>query len=277
MNEPVTGERGKAPVPDGGPVPPAPVGEEAPEPAAGPAPPWFRAVVSDSLLGALCPLLPVPIVDDIALARMRRRMVERLASRWGVTLTPGQLAWLAGGGRPFSVPRFLGKALIYPFKELLRKILYFLAIKDAVDTFSLLFHQGYLLHAALAKGFLRGPSPDDAHVWAVTTAVHGTLTATDTRPLRQLLLGVLRNSRRLVRAAVRWLGARLRRSAGGPPIADVVAIADEAAAPPVPGSPEVEQLLDRLLLVLWGQRGYLGRLESELDRRLGTAGQPAAG
>jgi hypothetical protein len=203
----------------------------------------------------------VPIVDDLALARMRRRMVERLAGRWGVTLTATQLAWLAGGGRPFSVGRFFGKALIYPFKELLRKILYFLAIKDAVDTFSLLFHQGYLLHATFAKGFLRGPSPDDARVWAVTHAVHGTLAATNTRPLRRVLVGVLRNSRRLVVGAARALADRLRGR-------DTLEGVEEGAVRDTLGSPEAEQLLGRLLLVLWGERRYLEGLEAELARRL---------
>jgi len=34
------------------------------------------------------------------------------------------------------------------------------------------------------------------------------------------------------------------------------------------GSPEAEQLLDRLLLALWGERGYLEHLDAELARRL---------
>ncbi|HXT21326.1 MAG TPA: hypothetical protein VN923_11285 [Thermoanaerobaculia bacterium] len=235
---------------------------------AAPVPPWFRAVVWDSLLGGLCPLLPIPFLDDLVLARMRRRMVERLAGRWQVTLTPAQLALLSGGGRGMSVGRLLAKVAIYPVKEVLRKVLYFLAIKDAVDTFSLLFHQGYLVHAALAHGALgRGGPADDARVAATAAAVHGTLGATDTRPLRRLLIGVLRNSRDLLRGTVRWLMARLgRRRRDAAPAMDV--IADEATARPELGSREAEQLLDRLLRALWGERGYLERLEADLARRL---------
>jgi len=245
--------------------------------AAAPAvPPWFRAVVWDSLLGALCLLLPIPLVDDMLLARMRRRMVERVAARWQVTLSPAQLALLAGGGRR-SLGRFLLKAAIYPVKELLRKVLYFLAIKDAVDTFSLLFHQGYLLHAALSRGALgngraadgasgRGGPVDDAWVAATAAAVHGALAATDTRPLQRLLVGVLRNSRQLLRATVRWLASRLGGRRDAAPA--VTALADEGATRQQLGSPEAEQLLDRLLLALWGERGYLERLDAELGRRL---------
>ena len=230
------------------------------------APPWFRAVVWDSLLGGLCPLLPIPIVDDLVLARMRRRMVEHLVGRWQVALTPAQLALLSGG-RKRGVGRFVLKAAIYPFKEMLRKILYFLAVKDAVDTFSLLFHQGYLVHAALAHGALgRGGQADDARVAATAAAVHGTLEATNTRPLRRLLIGVLRNSRDLVRGTVRWLAARLGRRRDVAPA--VAAMADEGASRPELGSPDAEQLLDRLLRALWGERSYLERLEADLARRL---------
>lgn len=246
------------------PVPPSPASVA---PGAAAAPPWFRAVVWDSLLGGLCPLLPIPIVDDLVLARMRRRMVEHLVGRWQVALTPAQLALLSGGGRKRSFGRFALKAAIYPFKEMLRKVLYFLAIKDAVDTFSMLFHQGYLVHAALAHGGLgRGGAVDDARVASTTAAVHGTLGAIDTRPLRRLLIGILRNSRDLVRGTVRWLGARLGRRRDAAP--DMTAIADEGASRPELGSPDAEQLLDRLLRALWGERSYLERLDADLARRL---------
>jgi hypothetical protein len=244
-----------------------------------PVPPWFRAVVWDSLLGALCCLLPVPFVDDIALARMRRRMVERILARWSVTVSPAQVALLGGGGRPWSAGRFLGKAIVYPFKELLRKVLYFLAIKEAADTFSLLFHQGYLLHAALGRGVLSGGARAgepafEARVVAVAAAIHGTLASTDTRPLSQLFKGVLRNSRRLLRASVRWLGSVLRRRAAA--VAVDPALDGPGAGRRPLGSPEAEQLLGRVLLVLWGERRYLDRLDAELARRLPASGQAPA-
>jgi len=243
-----------------------------PSPAAAAIPPWFRAVVWDSLLGGLCPLLPLPFVDDLALAAMRRRMVERIAARWGVTLTPAQVALLAGGGRGSSLLRFTGKALLYPFKEVLRKIFYFLAIKDAADAFSLLFHQGYFLQRALAGGALgRGGPVDDYRLNWAAAGIHGALQATDTRPIRRLLRGVLRNSGRLFVGTLRWLTTRLR----GP--SAVAEVAEEAVSRPALGSPEAEQLLDRLLLLLWGEQGYLRSLDAELTRQLqpGTSA-PAA-
>lgn len=252
------------------------------EPATGP--PWFREVVGDSLLGGLCPLLPVPLVDDLVLLQMRRRMVDHLARRWGLALSPAQVARLAGG-RGIGLGRLAGRALVYPFRKLLAKVFYFLAIKDAVDTFSLLFHHGYLLHAAAARGAFRGelagqggaagvPSlVDDATFARVAAAVEATLAATNTGPLRHLLLGVFRHSRRLLGGALRWLRARLGRRGELPELP-----ADTASpAPAMPPAPELEQLLDRLLLVLWGDAGYRARLESDLERRLRGQGEAASG
>lgn len=233
-----------------------------------PPPPWFRTVVWDSLLGGACPLLPLPVIDDMALAGVRRRMVTRLVSRWGVELAPHQLAHLAGGRRPWTASRVAAKMVLYPIKRLFKKVLYFLAVKEGVDTFSELFHQGYLLHAALTRGALGGGGKvSDERVTAVAAAVHGTLAAADTRPLRRVVVGVLRNSKRLLRGMLAWLTSRLTR--GGRGALDQVEEAGAASGPTAAGSPEAEQLLDRLLVVLWGEEGYRRNLELELDRRLG--------
>jgi hypothetical protein len=236
-------------------------------PAASAPPPWFRTVVWDSLLGGACPLLPLPVVDDLALAGVRRRMVGRLVAPWGVQLAPHQLAHLAGGPRPWTASRMAAKMVLYPIKKLFKKVLYFLAVKEGVDTFSELFHQGYLLHAALARGALGGGGPvSDERVMAVAGAVHGTLAETDTRPLRRVVVGVLRNSKRLVRGMLSWLAARLTR--GGREALAQVEEAGAATGPTAAGSPEAEQLLDRLLVVLWGEERYRRGLEQELERRL---------
>jgi hypothetical protein len=239
---------------------PAPVAEPRP------VPPWIRAVAWDSLLGGLCPLLPLPVVDDLALARRRTKLVDHLLQRWGIAVSPRARRWLAGGSRAFSPLRFAAKAIIYPFKEVARKVLYFLAVKDAADAFSLLFHQGYLLHVALAHGALgRGGAVDDERAWRVAWAVHETLSGADTKTVRRLVLGVWRSSGRLLRTTLRAMARPLSRRSGGglpeaPPPAEGGAVSGSAA-------PEA-QLLDRMLLALWMHREELERLERALLGRL---------
>ncbi|HVS02506.1 MAG TPA: hypothetical protein VMT16_07030 [Thermoanaerobaculia bacterium] len=235
------------------------------QPPAAP-PPWFRIVVWDSLLAGLAPLLPVPFVDDIAVAAMRRRLVSRLASQAGIRLLPHQLRLLAGGGRGRSCGWLLAAAILYPVKKVLRKLLYFLAVKEAIDTLSLVFHQGYLLHGALARsGFPRdGTPPADAEVERVRQAVFGTLGALDTRPLGRVLRGVFRSSSRLVVGTLRWVGRRL----GGRQTLGEIEAAGMDEATLGAGSPAAEALLDRLVTVLWGEQAYRRRLDEALRARL---------
>ena len=233
------------------------------EPMAQTAPPWFRDLVWDSLLGGLCPLIPVPFVDDLALLWTRRRLVTRAAEHHQVTLAPGQARQISGAGRGFSCLGLLFSGLIYPFRKVLRKLLYFLSIKDAVDTFSLLFHQGYLLHKAIDHGALSAPGPPShSELERTGHAVLGTLESIDTRPLGKMILGVFRSSRQLVRQTVHWISRRVfsRRSFAAAEELDARALSQS--------SPETGELMDRLLKVLWGEEAYRLRLSSLVREKL---------
>lgn len=242
--------------------------------AAASAPPdWFRDVVWESLLGALCPLIPVPFVDDLALVWTRRRMVSRIAQRHRLTVLPAEVRRVAGSGKEFSCLMLLFKVVIYPFRKLLRKLLYFLSIKDAVDTFSLLFHQGYLLHHALElrRDACRTSTPAAeagcSEFERCGRAVLQTLEEVDTKPLGRTLRSVLRGSRDLVASAVRFVTQRVFSRRSFERVAEQGEDAKQLAA----ASPETSQLLDRLLVVLWGEAAYRERLRAQLAGNLGPA------
>jgi hypothetical protein len=240
-----------------------------------PAPPaWFRLVVWDSLVGGLCPLLPVPILDDLALRRVRRHLVQRLCQAAGVAPTAYQVTLLAGGRRGLTVGGCAAKAVLYPLKKIYRKVLYFLAIKEAVDTFSLLFHQGYLLQVALDRGALgRQGTPSDGAAHATGLAILNTLEAADTRPINRMIRGVLVGSLGLVAASVRFMASRFRRRTPLEQLAAKGADPERLAA----ASPATEALLDRLLALLWGEERYRQRLEDELVARLWPPPPPLSG
>ncbi|MBZ0111741.1 MAG: hypothetical protein K8J08_04705 [Thermoanaerobaculia bacterium] len=240
------------------------------------APPWFRDVVWESLLGGLCPLIPIPFVDDLALSWTRRRLISRIAARHQVSLTPTRTRRLAGRGGSFSCLMLLVKIVIYPLRKILRKLLYFLSIKDAVDTFSLLFHQGYLFERALEltippepsrSAKTHGQSLPEAHLDRIESAVWGTLDSIDTKPLLRVLAGVFRGSRDSLRAAVSWISRRaLSRKAFRR--AEAEGLDSEKLAQE---SPETSQLMDRLLTTLWGEQDYRERLTAALAARLAAA------
>lgn len=225
-----------------------------------------------SLLAGLCPLIPVPFLDDRVLAAVRRSMVRTLARERGAALTSVQLEYLAGTYRvPQGCWRRVGHAVyaltVKLLGKLFRKVLVFLAVKEGVDTASRTFHEGYLLYLLFdpAEPGTEAPA-DDRAAWRARWAMEGAITEVDPRPVNQAIRRAFRGSRGLLREGARVLArsapsriGRRRRGGGALPEA------------------EEERLLgglrDRLAAELWEEQGYLRGLEARFLRWLG-AGDP---
>jgi len=253
-------------------------------------PSWFRHVTFHSLLAGLCPIIPVPFLDDRVLAGVRRKMVRDLAAERGVPLDPppspvndvlagtagvrrgclGTVAWIA-----FSLTvRLLGK--------LFRKVLILFAVKESVDTASRVFHEGYLLHlifewAPAWDGVEGRPALDHDRALALRAAMEATVAEVDPRPLEQALRRAFRGSRGLLRQGARLLtraGARAGKGEAG---------AGAASSRTGERIPEAEErrllggLVDRLTAELWEQQGYLEALEERFRETLAAAGPAYAG
>jgi hypothetical protein len=237
---------------------------ESPPPAGG-----LRRVVLYSLLTGLCPLIPVPLLDDWVRDLLRRRLAGELAGRRGLALSGEEIKVLAYGYRPPSVEGCLRGCLTFAFvkplvkiavkilEKVFRKILVFLMVKESVDTFSQTFHEGYLTRHALASGALDGaPAP----VARVRRAIEAAVAEQDHRPVERLARQTFRGSWRLMRQGGRRLGrlARALRRRRGPGEDDAL-----------PGELDLsgeEQVLggvvDELTQELETETGYLRRLEA---------------
>ena len=155
------------------------------------------------------------------------------------------------------------------FRKITRKVLFFLTIKDAVDTFVQTFHEAYMLRHALALGILRepalagtGPVLVDPRLLAVRDAVEAVVRSTDTRPVSHLARSVFAGSRRLaVQTAKRMTRVlRLRRRDGEAEITEELEREAEVG---------LGSLIDELTRDLESRGGYLEGLEEALEARLG--------
>ena len=254
----------------------------APAPPAVPRPAWFRQVTFHSLLAGLCPLIPIPFLDDRVLAGVRRKMVRDLAAERGWTgdraldrhrvdvlagtrdESRGCLGWV--GWIAFSLTlRLLAK--------IFRKILIVFAVKESVDTASRVFHEGYLLHLTFAWAPSWSAQPDGegddgpaaglspARAQAVRRTIEATLDEVDPRPLEQVLRRTFRGSRRLLRRGARLLTRRRATAGARPP-------RGERALPEEEERRLLGRVLDRLVADLWEERGYLTALEARYRRAL---------
>jgi hypothetical protein len=147
------------------------------------APPHFDwAIYADATFAGLAALIPLPLVDLYFEWLFKRRMVRAIALRNGRLLNTPTLNELNRNrsGRLRGCLLWPIK-LIYTFlKKLSRKILYFLAIKEAVDNLNYYWHRAFLLDYMLRAGYLDNSQED---VVQAAQALHLVLKEIDESPL----------------------------------------------------------------------------------------------
>lgn len=243
----------------------------------------LRQIVTYSLLSGLCPLIPIPLLDDWARDILRQRLVALLAASAGVALGGEQTKWLACGHDPAADGCRSGclKALILRpilflahlvFRKVMRKVLFFLTLKDTVDTFSETFHEAYLLRHAFRLGiFPAGPPPEgvkptapDPRLLAVREAVVGVYRSADTRPVTSLTRTLFKSSWRGLVATARQMTAVLRRARRDGPQQVTERLRSE-------GEKGLSDLIDELTEDLEHQDNYLEQLSARLEEQLALA------
>jgi len=256
---------------------------ETTAPAAEPGEAGLRGLSLVSILAGACELIPVPLLDDWAESLVRRRAMADLLREHGFEPTPGDVEVLAGlettgGCLRRAVVGSLVTLPLYLIKKIFRKLVFVLAIHEAVDAASALFHETYLLRHGLARGAL-GSTPDGRvdrdSARRLRRAIEATIAGTDTRPLTRAVRGALGGSRSAVAAA----GARLGRRASQARAAAAGARAGggeaaERAAEELPLEREERELggaVDRLNEAVWLQAPYRAALEGRLEAHLAAA------
>ena len=226
----------------------------------------FRRLTFYSILGGLCPLIPVPFMDDWALSQVQRRMILELARGAGVTLAPQEPKILAGAEDP-GWRGCLG-TVVWAFREvtgailgkLFRTVFYFLTIRRSVRRSAETLHLGYLYSHALR---LDPSAHSEDRARALRAAMMKTLAEVDAQPIYRTLLRDFRQSLSLLLQAAalfrRFLPRRKKKKETD--------LAGQGEA-----FRQQEELLggftDRLAADLWGNREYFAGLEKVFERNL---------
>ena len=112
------------------------------------------------LFSALCPLIPLPFVDDWALREVRRAYFVRILGDAPSALLAARTLSEARGS---FFPGCLWLLVFYPIKKLFRTLFYFLTVKQCLDEAALTLVQGDMVREALGDGRLpneAGPARD---------------------------------------------------------------------------------------------------------------------
>jgi hypothetical protein len=167
-------------------------------------PPRFDwAIYADATFAGLAALIPLPVVDLYFEWLFRRRMVRAIALRNGRLLnTPTVNEINRNRSNQMRGCLLWPLKMIFSFlKKLSRKILYFLAIKEAVDNLNYYWHRAFLLDYMIRAGYL-DQSP--AEIARAAQTLDLVLKQTDESPLMQLARQVVGSVRYVLRSLWRW-------------------------------------------------------------------------
>jgi hypothetical protein len=233
--------------------------------------PRFRRLTFFSVLAGLCPLIPMPFVDDWAIGLIRRRMVRELGESRDLDLAEDEVRLLAGTGErrwpgllkgtALAVRRGVGKIVGKIFKTAFYVLLLREGVHRAVETFV----EGYLLlYATGLPQALRPASRTNETVQAIRAAVVSTMKEADVTAIHKAIGRSFQGSFGLLSEAAAKLGSLLT----------VFRSRQEPEGAPEEGVPlqEEEEILggfvDRLAGTLWGDQEYFESLERAFDERL---------
>lgn len=224
----------------------------------------FRRLTFYSVLGGLCPLIPVPFVDDWALGQVQRRMVWEVARNAGIALSSRERKILAGGeeagwrGCMGSLAWALREVIGALLGWLFRTVFYFLTIRRSVRRSSETLHLGYLFDYSLRlepAAFPPSATPEE-RAKIVRGAALKTLEQVDDHAVYQTLFRDFRRSLSLLLQAAslfrRFLPRRRKRRESDLAGESEVFRREEEL---------LGSLVDRLSADLWGNQAYFFDLE----------------
>ncbi len=243
----------------------------------------LSGLVFYSLLAAATALIPIPLLDDWSYGVTRRRMAREIFRRRGIAtqritlkIALGQYDEDRPGGCLYKV---LFTLVIVPLRivsrfvrDLFRKILIFLAVKQASDWASAAFHEGYLLQHAAAK-LAPGDNLGRSDARRMRYSIRLTLRGLNTSPVWNVFYGIIRLNRSLLRTVASRV-SRIGKQARARTAPEV----EEASVDEYLRQERrfLDDVVNRLADLLAGQRGYLVQLESRFDHfyRDGGPGVP---
>ena len=225
-----------------------------------------RTIITHAVLIGLTPLIPVPVVDDLAKSYFQRRMARSLAALRGRELSAADVETLAtdrGGGCLLGC---VGTLVIYPLKKIFRKVFYFLEWKRAVDLTSAAYHHGFLLDAALGawdEWGLQGKSASE-----VRDAIDAVCRVAPIKPLESAVGATFRQSKNVLVSGAGLLERSFRRIAGK---ADEREVARAVESVEAEEEREIEGVVNRLERSVESiPQSHFDSLRAQLAARLKT-------
>jgi hypothetical protein len=171
-------------------------------------------ITTHAVLVGLTPLIPIPLLDDMAKSYFQRRLVRKLAEKYNLNLSTKDIKTLADDTDSGCLLGCLGMVLLYPIKKIFRKIFFFLEWKRAIDIVSRTYHQGYLFEYVFQEKWCSPAGPRNAA--EVRSAIDKVCNETNTNPIEHSVRSTFNQSKDVLKGAADMLKRSMQRSPGKP-------------------------------------------------------------
>jgi len=192
-----------------------------------------------ALLVSLTHLIPLPIVDAL-IARFLRARLTRLQLAEVGWAPPGREVRMIGGASAGGCLGLLWSVIVWPFKKLLRYLLWVFLVKAMIDTFSDVVARAVLVDEALACRALPGPAVE------IRAAMQRALKGASIRPIERAAGLILQTTRGETWRWFKLARSRMRQQARRERTDQAAATTD---ADPLAGS--LEAIVQTLARAIW--------------------------
>jgi hypothetical protein len=152
-------------------------------------------VAGFSAVAGLCPLIPVPFLDDVLIQRVHVRLYQKLSEQHEFYLAIDDAKLLAARESDLLKGALLN-VVLWPAKKILRKLIYVLAVKSCADVAAAVFHEGWLMARVLEQGYVsrdalaRGDQPTVRRLHDAIVAARDEVDPSVTRQVMRTAFGV---------------------------------------------------------------------------------------
>jgi hypothetical protein len=167
-----------------------------------------KLIITHAVLIGLTPLIPLPVLDDLVKAFFYRRLVELLAFRHKLRLTPGEVNILSEDrSRGFFNGCLLG-TLEYIVKRSIRKLTILLEWRRAIDLVTHTYYIGYLMNHAFQQNWYVPGDPQQA--FRLRSAIEMARLNANTNLVKQIVRSSFKRSRGMILRAVQQMSRGLQ-------------------------------------------------------------------
>ena len=160
-------------------------------------------IITHAVLIGLTPLIPVPVLDDLVKSFFQRRLVELLAFRHKLTLTPSEVSILAEDRSRGLFNGCLLGTLEYIVKRLIRKLTIILEWRRAIDLVTHTYYVGYLMDFAFHQNWYVPGDPQQA--LGLRSAIETARVNANTNLVKRIVRSSFKRSRTMILGAVQQM------------------------------------------------------------------------